>query len=138
MSFPTSVGQATHSLADTAARQTNVGKLCTAFYQSVAYPNAVITNKDDFKAVREEIALSIGRAYNEVLGVSPGSTCKGPIPVITNIAPLSGGHPNDLMSWYIRFFDCRLTPPSPISLLGRIIKAMLVSLKFTKPAVWYY
>ena len=110
MSFPVSTGQATHTLADTAARHHNVGRLCTAMYQSIVEPNLVVTNKDDFKAVREELALALGRCYNDRVGVSPASMCKGPVPVITNIAPFSSGHNNDLMSWYIRLYDSRTLP----------------------------
>ena len=47
--LPVSVGQATHTLADTAARHHIVGRLCTAMYQSMVDPNLVITNKGDFK-----------------------------------------------------------------------------------------
>lgn len=108
--FPTSVGQSTHTLADTAARHHIVGRLCTAMYQSITDANAVIVNKDDFCAVREELALALGRSYNSKLGISPGAGCKGPVPVITNIAPFKGSGSssvNDLMTWYIKLYDCR-------------------------------
>jgi hypothetical protein len=59
------------------------------------------------RTVRFEIALGLGRAYNKELGMSPAISCKGPAPVITNIAPLSSKRPDDLMSWYIKLYDCR-------------------------------
>ena len=105
--LPVSVGQATHSLADTAARHHIVGRICCSMYQALVEPNAVITNKEDYKAVREELALALGRSYNDRMGVSPASACKGPVPIITNIAPFKSGGANDLMAWYIKLFDTR-------------------------------
>ena len=104
---PVSLGNATNTLADTAARHTCVYRVCTDMYNSLVDPNVVVSNKGDFKTARHEIALCIGRAFNTELGISPVMSRKGPAPVITNIAPLSCNRPDDLMSWYIKWYDCR-------------------------------
>ena len=107
MSFGVSLGNATNSLVDTSARHTFVYRICTDMYNSLVDPNMVIANKGDFRTARFEIALSIGRAFNTDLGISPIMSRKGPAPVITNVAPLSNNKPDDLMSWYIKWYDCR-------------------------------
>lgn len=114
MSFSMSVGSATNSLADTAARHTAVYRVCTDMYISLVDPNQVVANKGDFRTARAEIAVSIGLPFNQELGISPIMCRKGPAPVITNVAPLNGGRPDDLMSWYVKWFDCR-TPEEMIS-----------------------
>jgi len=107
MSFGVSLGNATNSLADTSARHTCVYRICTDMYNSLVDPNTVISNKGDFRTQRFEIALAIGRAFNTDFGISPIMSRKGPAPVITNIAPLSSGRKDDLMNWYIKWYDCR-------------------------------
>ena len=107
MSYGVSLGNATNSLADTSARHTCVYRICTDMYNSLVDPNTVISNKGDFRTQRFEIALGIGRAFNSDFGISPIMSRKGPAPVITNIAPLSSGRKDDLMNWYIKWFDCR-------------------------------
>ena len=107
MSFGVSLGNATNSLTDTSARHTCVYRICTDMYNSLVDPNTVINNKGDFRTQRFEIALAIGRVFNSDLGISPVMSRKGPAPVITNIAPLTNGRRDDLMSWYIKWFDCR-------------------------------
>jgi len=107
MSFGVSLGNATNSLVDTSARHTFVYRICTDMYNSLVDPNMVITNKGDFRTARFEIALSIGRAFNTDLGISPIMSRKGPAPVITNVAPLSSNRSDDLMSWYVKWYDCR-------------------------------
>jgi hypothetical protein len=107
MSYSVSLGSATNSLADTAARHTCVYRVCTDMYNSLVDPNQVIANKGDYRACKTEIALSIGKAFNEELGISPVMARKGPAPVITNVAPFSNNRPDDLMSWYIKWYDCR-------------------------------
>lgn len=102
-----SLGNATNSLADTSARHTIVCRVSTDMYNMLVEPSAVISNKADFRTVRFEIALGLGRAYNKELGMSPAISRKGPAPVITNIAPLSSRRHDDLMSWYIKLYDCR-------------------------------
>lgn len=106
MSYGISLGNATNSLTDTSARHTCVYRVCTDMYNSLVDPNTVIQEKHDFKTVRFEIALSIGRVFHQDLGISPVMSRKGPAPVITNIAPFSSGE-SDLMSWYIKWYDCR-------------------------------
>jgi len=107
MSFGVSLGNATNSLTDTSARHTCVYRICTDMYNSLVDPNQVINNKGDFRTQRFEIALAIGRVFNTELGISPVMNRKGPAPVITNIAPFSNNRKDDLMSWYIRWYDCR-------------------------------
>lgn len=102
-----SLGNATNSLADTSARHTIVCRVSTDMYNMLVDPAAVMSNKSDFRTVRFEIALGLGRAYNKELGMSPAISRKGPAPVITNIAPLSSRRQDDLMSWYIKLYDCR-------------------------------
>ncbi len=102
-----SLGNATNSLADTSARHTIVCRVSTDMYNMLVDPSSVMTDKHDYKTVRFEIALGLGRAYNKELGMSPAISRKGPAPVITNIAPLSSKRHDDLMSWYIKLYDCR-------------------------------
>jgi hypothetical protein len=109
MSFGVSLGNATNSLTDTSARHTCVYRICTDMYNSLVDPNDVINNKHDYKTVRFEIALSIGRVFHLDLGISPIMCRKGPAPVITNIAPFTASHARDqnLMAWYVKWYDCR-------------------------------
>jgi hypothetical protein len=102
-----SLGNATNSLADTSARHTIVCRVSTDMYNMLVDPSNVMTNKADYKTVRSEIALGLGRVYNKDLGMSPAISRKGPAPVITNIAPFSSRRHDDLMSWYIKLYDCR-------------------------------
>ena len=107
MSFGVSLGNATNCLTDTSARHTCVYRICTYFYNSLRDPNDVINNKGDFHTQRFEIALGIGRVFNSDMGISPIMSRKGPAPVITNIAPLTVGGKDNLMSWYVKWYDCR-------------------------------
>lgn len=102
-----SLGNATNSLADTSARHTIVCRVSTDMYNMLVDPASVISQKGDFRTVRFEIALGLGRAFNKELGMSPAISRKGPAPVITNVAPLSSRRHDDLMSWYIKLYDCR-------------------------------
>jgi len=107
MSYGVSLGNATNSLTDTAARHTVVYRVCTDMYNSLVDPNLVVANKGDYKTVRFEIALCIGKAFDRTLGISPVMSRKGPAPVITNVAPFSNNRSDDLMSWYVKWYDCR-------------------------------
>jgi len=107
MSYGVSLANATNSLTDTAARHTVVYRVCTDMYNSLVDPNLVVANKHDYKTVRFEIAVCIGKAFNKSFGISPVMSRKGPAPVITNIAPFSNNRPDDLMSWYVKWYDCR-------------------------------
>lgn len=102
-----SLGNATNSLADTSARHTIVCRVSTDMYNMLVDPAVVMSNKADFRTVRFEIALGLGRVYNKEFGMSPAISRKGPAPVITNVAPLSCKRGDDLMSWYIKLYDCR-------------------------------
>jgi len=65
----------------------------------------VRNNKAEFRAIKEEIALGISRPYNP-LGLCY-SDQRGLPPVFTNSAVMNAGKPDDLMKWYIKFYDCR-------------------------------
>ena len=55
------LANATNSLTDTSARHHKVSRLCTDWYSAlVADPSMVINNREDFSAIRFEIALGIG------------------------------------------------------------------------------
>ena len=105
MSFGPNLANATNTLADTSARHHKVSRVSVDWYNMLTDPLTVATNKDDFRAIRFEITLGIGRPYHQ-LGYSLNDR-KGPPPVFTNTAPMRSGGPNDLMSWYITLWDCR-------------------------------
>ena len=107
MSYGVSLANATNTRVDTAALHTVVYRVCTDMYNSLVDPNLVVANKGDFRTERFEIALSIGRTFHSDFGIGPIMSRMGPAPVITNIAPLSNNRSDDLMSWYIKWFDCR-------------------------------
>jgi len=105
MSFGVGLANATNSNTDTSARIHTTARLCLNLYNSLGDPNLIKNNKHEFKGIKEEIALGIGRPFSP-LGVSYGEQ-KGLTPVITNTAIINSGRVDDLMKWYIKFYDCR-------------------------------
>jgi hypothetical protein len=89
---------------DTSARVHTTARTCVSLYQSLADPNLVAANKHEFRAIKEEIALGLGRPFNE-LGISYET--RGLPTIITNTAVINSNKPEDLMRWYIKFFDTR-------------------------------
>ena len=89
---------------DTSARVHHTARVCVSLYNSLIDPNIVSNNKHEFRAIKEEIALGIGRPFS-ALGVS--YECRGLPPVITNVAVFNSGKADDYMRWLIRFYDCR-------------------------------
>ena len=89
---------------DTSARVHTTARTCLSFYNALADPNLVASNKSEFRAIKEEIALGLGRPFSE-LGVSYEN--RGLPLIITNTAVINSQKPDDLMRWYIKFFDCR-------------------------------
>jgi hypothetical protein len=65
----------------------------------------VRNNKHEFRAIREEIALGIGRPFS-AMGVSYAEQ-RGLAPVFTNVSVMNNSKIDDLIRWYITFFDCR-------------------------------
>jgi hypothetical protein len=105
MSFGVGLANATNSNTDTSARIHITGRVCLDVYNSLIDPNMVRNNKHEYRAIKEEIALGIGRPFNN-MGISY-TDCKGLVPVFTNVAVLNNNKTDDLMSWYIKFYDCR-------------------------------
>ena len=105
MSLGVSLANATNSNTDTSARVHTTARLCLNLYNSLGDPNLIKNNRTEFKAIKEEIALGIGRPFSQ-LGVSYGEQ-KGLPPIITNTAIINSGRADDLMKWYIKFYDCR-------------------------------
>jgi hypothetical protein len=105
MSFGVGLANATNSNTDTSARVHTTGRVCLNIYNSLTDPNTVRNNKHEYRAIKEEIALGIGRPFNH-MGISYTEQ-KGLIPVFTNVAVMSHNRPDDLMRWYIKFYDCR-------------------------------
>ena len=89
---------------DTSARVHTTARTCISLYNSLADPNMVAANKHEFRAIKEEIALGIGRPFSP-LGVSYEQ--RGLAPIITNVAVFHTGKVDDYMRWLIRFYDCR-------------------------------
>ena len=105
MSFGVGLANATNSNTDTSARIHITGRVCLNIYNSLADPNVVRNNKQEYRAIKEELALGIGRPFNR-MGISY-SEQKGLVPVITNTAVMNNAKGDDLMRWYIGFYDCR-------------------------------
>ena len=105
MSRSANLANATNSLTDTSARHHKVSKVCVDWYNTLTDPTLVAANKDDFRAIRFEIALCIGRAFNE-LGYSIPDN-RGQAPVFTNTATMLTGGTDDLMRWYVTMYNCR-------------------------------
>ena len=99
------LANATNTNTDTSARVHTTARLCLNIYNSLGDPNLIKNHKEEFSAVKEEIALGIGRPFS-ALGVSYGEQ-KGLTPVITNTAIINSGKLDDLMKWYVKFYDCR-------------------------------
>lgn len=89
---------------DTSARVHTTARTCVSLYNSLADPNMVAANKAEFRAIKEEIALGLGRPFSE-LGISYET--RGLPPIITNVAVFNANKADDLMAWFIRFYDCR-------------------------------
>jgi hypothetical protein len=102
------LANATNSNTDTTARVHTTARVCLNLYNSLADPSLVKRNPADFKAIKEEIALGLSRPF-DVLGMSYAEQ-RGLAPIFTNTVVINGAHANekdDLMRWYIRFYDCR-------------------------------
>jgi hypothetical protein len=99
------LASATNTNTDTSARIHTTARLCLSIYNSLADPMLVRNNKAEFRAIKEEIALGISRPYNQ-LGLAYNEQ-RGLPPVFTNTAVMNSGKPDDLMKWYIKFYDCR-------------------------------
>jgi hypothetical protein len=99
------LASATNTNTDTSARIHTTARLCLSIYNSLADPMLVRNNKAEFRAIKEEIALGISRPYNP-FGLSYNDQ-RGLPPVFTNTAVMNSGRPDDLMKWYIKFYDCR-------------------------------
>lgn len=99
------MASATNTNTDTSARIHTTARLCLNIYNSLADPMLVRNNKAEFRAIKEEIALGISRPYNP-LGLAYNDQ-RGLPPVFTNSAVMNTGKPDDLMKWYIKFYDCR-------------------------------
>jgi len=99
------LANATNTNTDTSARVHTTARVCIHLYNSLADPTVVQNNTAEFRAIKEEIALGLGRPFSQ-LGVSFAEQ-HGLAPVITNTAVINSGKVDDLMRWYIRFYDCR-------------------------------
>jgi hypothetical protein len=99
------LANATNTNTDTSARVHTTARVCIHLYNSLADPNIVTNNLPEFRAIKEEIALGLGRPFNP-MGVSY-SDQHGLAPVFTNTTVINTGKQDDLMRWYIRFFDSR-------------------------------
>jgi hypothetical protein len=106
------LANATNSLTDTSARHHKVSRVCVDFYNALVPDATVVSiNKEDYSAIRFEIALGIGRAFSP-LGYSIPDN-RGLAPVFTNTAALktatiaNAGSANSLARWYVSLFDCR-------------------------------
>lgn len=107
MSYQGGIGlaNATNTNTDTSARIHTTARLCLNIYNSLADPVVVRNNPAEFRAIKEEIALGLSRPYN-ALGMSYTDQ-RGLPPVFTNTAIMNSGKPDDLIKWYIKFYDCR-------------------------------
>ena len=99
------LASATNSNTDTTARVHTTARVCINLYNSLADPTLVKRNPGDFKAIKEEIALGLSRPFAP-LGMSYAEQ-RGLAPVFTNTNVINGGQQDDLMRWYIRYYDCR-------------------------------
>ena len=99
------LANATNTNTDTSARIHITARVCLNLYKSLADPNVVRNNKHEYRAIKEEIAVGVGRPFN-TMGISY-SEQKGLAPVFTNMAVMNNAKDDDLMRWYIRFYDCR-------------------------------
>ena len=88
---------------DTSARVHTTARTCVSFYNSLADPALVSNNQAEFRAIKEEIALGVGRSFNP-LGVSYEQ--RGLPPVITNTAVFNSGK-DDFARWLVKLYDCR-------------------------------
>ena len=106
------MANATNSLTDTSARHHKVSRVCVDFYNALV-PDAqqVASNKEDYSAIKFEIALGIGRAFSP-LGYSIPDN-RGLAPVFTNTTSLktstrrNAGANDSLARWYVALYDCR-------------------------------
>ena len=101
------LANATNSNTDTSARIHTTARVCLNVYNSLIDPSIVRNNKQEYRAIKEEIALGIGRPFNK-MGISYGEQ-KGLVPVFTNTAVMNNKKADDLTRWYITLFDCRTT-----------------------------
>ena len=99
------IANATNTNTDTSARIHTTARVCVNLYNSLADPNLVQSNKAEFRAIKEEIALGLGRSFNK-LGVSYAEQ-RGLAPIITNTTIMNSQNPDDLMRWLIVYYDCR-------------------------------
>lgn len=99
------LANATNTNTDTSARIHTTARLCLSIYNSLADPVLVRNNPAEFRAIKEEIALGLSRPYNP-LGMS-FTEQKGLPPVFTNTAVMNSKKHDDLIKWYIKFYDCR-------------------------------
>jgi hypothetical protein len=103
--FGVGLANATNSNTDTSARIHTTGRVCLNIYNSLIDPNVVRNNKHEYRAIKEEIALGVGRPFNQ-MGISYTEQ-KGLVPVFTNMSVMNNSKPDDLLRWYIKLFDCR-------------------------------
>ena len=101
------LANATNSNTDTSARIHTTARVCLNVYNSLIDPSIVRNNKQEYRAIKEEIALGIGRPFNK-MGISYGEQ-KGLVPVFTNTAVMNNKKADDLTRWYITLYDCRTT-----------------------------
>ena len=106
MSRNINLANATNSLTDTSARHHKVGRVCVDWYNSLVDPTLVANSKDDYRAIRFEVALGIGRTFSEMGYSIPDN--RGLAPVFTNTAALRGSNAtDDLVKWYVKLYNCR-------------------------------
>jgi hypothetical protein len=98
------MANALNTNTDTSARVHTTARTSLSLYNSLADPNLVASNKAEFRAQKEEIALGIGRPFS-AFGVSYEQ--RGLPPIVTNTAVFNAGKPEDFMRWMIKFYDCR-------------------------------
>ena len=112
MSRSINLANATNSLTDTSARHHKVGRVCVDWYNSLVDPTVVSNAKDDYRAIRFEVALGIGRTFSEMGYSIPDN--RGLAPVFTNTAALRGSSTaDDLVKWYVKLYNCRTVRVSP-------------------------
>ena len=98
------LGSSLNTNTDTSARVHTTARTCVSLYNSLVDPALVTTNKGDYRAIKGEIALGLGRPFN-ALGASYET--RGLPTIFTNTAVLNSKKPEDLIRWYIKYFDCR-------------------------------
>ena len=79
-------------------------RTCVSLYNSLIDANIVSDNQAEFRSIKEEIAIGLGRPFSE-MGISYET--RGLPAIITNLAVMNSKKPDDLIRWYIKFFDCR-------------------------------